>query len=478
MMWLGFAISDNPNRPERMTFPNGSPESWAYAKEMFKEMHNARDANSLRPAARESGTAAPLAVVRPYATRAICSWVGDGRWRNPADRILQAWTLAWGIDNGQQFDIFELPPDALRGDGAYSPLVDELARYPRVISTIPIPGLPQARIIGAGTEGTFLTQAEFEALRKSFAKEIAEELESGKAALSAPIPDSIILTNDSLCVEIVPDWAGRMMFFGRPGGVNALWTNPEAATYTIDTAGKSLWKNVGGEKTWVGSQRRGWRAMTGVEKGRVWPPPAWFDSMPMQVVATGPTNAVLRTGVHRAGDWAISMERAFMLLDDRLVIRQRLIPADASGVSEPPITNDMRRLWSVAQIPRPDRVAIRLVGEGRICDDASLPAPVPSDIPGWSWIDIAGKDRDGKIEADGEALAAPLSDGSGWLVIEQTAPERHLSAFERPGRAMVYASKKTFRPSAYAELEFAAYGADAEQTLTFRIAPSIPFMVK
>jgi hypothetical protein len=414
--------------------------------------------------------------------------VGEGRWRNPADRILQAWTLAWGIDNGRQFDIFELPPDALRGDGAYSPLVDELARYPRIVSTIPIPGLPQARIIGAGTEGTFLTEAEFDALRKSFAKEIAAELSKSKVeSRKSKVPElttydlrltTIILTNDSLRVEIVPDWAGRMMFFGRPEGVNALWTNPEAATYTIDTAGKSLWKNVGGEKTWVGSQRRGWRAMAGLEKGRVWPPPAWFDSMPMQVVATGPTNAVLRTGVHRTGDWAISMERAFTLLDDRLVIRQRLIPADAAGVSEPPITNDMRRLWSVAQIPRPDRVAIRLVGEGRICDDASLPAPVPSDIPGWSWIDIAGKDRDGKIEADGEALAAPLSDGSGWLVIEQTAPERHLSAFERPGRAMVYASKKTFLPSGYAELEFAAYGADAEQTLTFRIAPSIPFMVK
>ena len=528
MMWLGFAISDNPNRPERMTFPNGSPESWAYAKELFASMHNAQctmhnekpgmqnaecrmqneklgmhnaqctmhnvatnsslvTLNS-SPAAtggdsslvtRHSSLtmAASAAIVRPYATRAICCWQ-DGRWRNPADRILQAWTLAWGIDNGQQFDIFELPPDALRGDGAYSPLVDELVRYPRVISTIPIQGLPNARIVGAGTEGTFMTQAEFDALRKSFAKEICEELESGMGALGAPMPDSILLTNSSLRVEIVPDWAGRMMFFGRPGGVNALWTNPEAAVHTIDSAGKALWKNVGGEKTWVGSQRRGWRFIAGVEKGRVWPPPAWFDSMPMQVVATGPTNAVLRTGVHRAGEWAISMERAFTLLDDRLVIRQRLIPADATGVHEPPITNDMRRLWSVTQIPRPDRVAIRLVGKGRICDDASLPAPVPSDISGWSWIDIACKEGSGKIEADGDALAAPLSDNSGWLVIEQTAPAMYLSAFERPGRAMVYASKTTYRPSGYAELEFAAYGADAEQTLSFRIAPSIPFMVK
>ncbi len=504
MMWLGFAISDNPNRHERMTFPNGSPESWAYAKELFASMHNAQcimhngkpemqnaecrmqnddGANSSLVTRHSSLTmAASAAIVRPYATRAICCWQSDGRWRNPADRILEAWTMAWGVDNGRQFDVFELSPDELRGDGASSPLVDEIARYPLVVSTIPIPGVPHARVLGAGTEGTFLTQAEFDALRKTFAKEIAAAPQQSPSsqfsvpssdAPSAPMHDSILLTNSSLRVEISPEWAGRMMFFGRPGGVNALWTNPEAAAYTIDTAGKPLWKNVGGEKTWVGSQRRGWRAFAGVEKGRVWPPPAWFDSMPMSVVTTSPTNAVLQTGVHRAGEWAVSLERAFTLLGDRLVIRQRLILPDAAGVSEPPITNDMRRLWSVAQVPRPDRVAIRLVGEGRLCEDASLPAPVPSDIPGWFWIDIAGKDEAGKIETDGDALATPLSDGSGWLVIEQTAPARHLSAFERPGRAMVYASKTTFRPSAYSELEFAAYGPDAEQTLTFRIAPSL-----
>lgn len=307
----------------------------------------------------------------------------------------------------------------------------------------------------------------------TFAKEVREELESGKSTPSVPMPDSILLTNASLCVEIVPEWAGRMMFFGRPGGVNALWTYPAAITYTIDSAGNPLWKNVGGEKTWVGSQKRGWRAFAGVENGRVWPPPAWFDSMPMQVVETGPTNAVLRTGVNRAGDWAISMERSFTLLGDRLVVRQRLIPEDATKVCEPPITNDMRRLWSIAQVPRPDRVAIRLVGEGRHNDDAGLPAPVPSDIPGWSWIHLSDTTTDGKIEVDGDALAAPLSDGSGWFLIEQTAPARHLSAFEKPGRAMVFATRPNYQPSAYAELEFAAYGEDAEQTLTFRLTPSL-----
>ena len=480
MMWLGFNAHPG-NSGSEMTFPKRSPESWAYAKELFAEVHNTRSKNLGRTTA--SGATAPLAVVRPYATRAICSVQSDGSWRNPADRILQAWARAWGIDNGQLFDVFELPPNEMRGDGATSPLIEELARYQIIVSPIPIPGLPQTRVLGAGTEGTFLTPAEFKALRRYFAEEIAAALQQqspssqfsvpGSGAPSAPIPDSILLTNASLRVEIVPEWAGRMMFFGRSDGVNALWTNPEAATYTIDTTGKALWKNVGGEKTWVGSQKEGWCAFAGVENDGVWPPPAWFDSMPMQVVATGPTNAVLRTGVHRAGDWAISMERAFTLLDDRLVIRQRLIPADAADVHEPPITNDMRRLWSIAQIPRQDRVAIRLVGEGRHTEGGNIPVPIPSATQGWSWLDVGATTNSWKIEADGDALAAPLHDGSGWLVIEQTAPAVFLSAFETPGRAMVYASKPTFRPSAYVELEFAAYGADAEQTLTFRIAPSL-----
>ena len=35
---------------------------------------------------------------------------------------------------------------------------------------------------------------------------------------------------------------------------------------------------------------------------------------------------------------------------------------------------------------------------------------------------------------------------------------------------MVFASSPDYRPTPYAELEFAAYGPDAEQTLEFRIA--------
>ncbi len=294
------------------------------------------------------------------------------------------------------------------------------------------------------------------------------------AATVAPSQTStlrIILENESLRAEIVPDWAGRLMFFGHPTGPNALWTYPEAASFTVDANGKPEWKNVGGEKTWVGSQKLGWRAFAGITEGSVWPPPAWFDSMPMQVIHADSTSVLLRTGVHRGGDWEGAMEREFRLEGDVLVIRQRLLPTKASmeGPAGTPRPDDIRRLWSVAQIPRPDRVAMRTVGEGRHKENGNIPAPVPADAAGWVTFDIASMTSVSKAEADGDALAAPLRDGSGWLVIEQTAPERHLAVFETPGRAMVYASKPDFEPSAYVELEFAAYGPDAEQTLRFRI---------
>ena len=254
-----------------------------------------------------------------------------------------------------------------------------------------------------------------------------------------PPPASIVLSNDALRAEIAPAWAGRLMFLGRPGGTNAFWTQPEAAGFTVDGNGNPVWKNVGGEKTWVGSQGRGWRAFAGKESGSVWPPP-------------------------------VALERSFSLCGDRLAVRQRLIPESVGALGPEALPDDDRRLWSVSQIPRPDRVLLHLVGEGRHDRDGSIPAPVPTDRPGWTSIDIGGMADDGKLVADGDRLAVPLPDGSGWLVLSQTAPVRHLSAFATPGRAMVFASKPDYQPAPYAELEFAAYGPDAEQTVTFRIA--------
>ena len=215
MMWLGFNAHPG-NSDTEMTFPKRSPESWAYAKQLFEEVHNAewRMENAewrmqngatntslftLSPSpgggsslvtrhsslTMASGSTAPLAIVRPYSTRAIRCRKGNV-WHNPADIILEAYARAWGIDNGLLFDVFELPPEAsLHKDGTNSSLFPlpsslssalaaELARYPLVVSTIPLPGLPNVRVVGGESEGTALTVEEIDAMRQTFASEIAE----------------------------------------------------------------------------------------------------------------------------------------------------------------------------------------------------------------------------------------------------------------------------------------------------------------
>ena len=161
MMWLGFDLKPGKSDTE-MTFPKGEPASWAYAKELFAEVHAAPSAK--KPVAK-------LAVLRPYGVRAICCAQGAGweGWLNPADRILEAYVKAWSLDNGLFYDVFELPP--AQTDAEKAALAKELKKYDRVVSSAPWPG---ARVVGAGTEGKLMKAKEIAALRKQFAREISE----------------------------------------------------------------------------------------------------------------------------------------------------------------------------------------------------------------------------------------------------------------------------------------------------------------
>ncbi len=289
------------------------------------------------------------------------------------------------------------------------------------------------------------------------------------ASAPSPAPATVVLECGDLRAEVAPAWAGRLMFFGRKDGRNVLWTNPDAASAPPDANGNPVWKNVGGEKTWVGSQKKGWRGFVGQAEGSVWPPPAWFDSEPLRVVSADTTNVILRSDAHACGDWVVALERCLTLWPDRLVLRQRLLPEAVGAAGPDPLPDDIRRLWSITQVPRPEFVLLRPCGAARHVEEEGVPAPVPCGTAGWKRIDIASMTRVGKMAADGDALVAPLADGTGWLQIEQTAPSRFLEAIVAPGRAMVYASSPEYTPSPYAELEFAAYGPDAEQTLVLTL---------
>lgn len=185
IMWLGFGHSDTPGSLAQMSFPDRAPESWAYAKEFHARIKAEIARTASGGSASASGvpgpplpSAAKAALVRSYSTRATCCWLSGGRWRNPADRHLEAFALAWGVDCGLRYDVFELDPDP-----------DELAGYDVVVSTAPMPGVPGTRILGLGTEGTVMTDAEFRALRRTFAAEIREGLSRRDAPCGRPLID-------------------------------------------------------------------------------------------------------------------------------------------------------------------------------------------------------------------------------------------------------------------------------------------------
>ena len=313
------------------------------------------------------------------------------------------------------------------------------------------------------------------------------------------VPATLVLENGAIRAEVVPEWGGRLMFLGRPGGKNALWTNPAAAANTVDDKGKEVWKNVGGEKTWVGGMGL-WKGFKDDSKAKGWPPPAWFDSAPLEVVRANATNILLRSAAHTSGDWTVALEREFTLGEDGLEVREKLLDGtlkkqtdlfaanaaheDANTVrgeqirvlNETSIPDDPRRVWSVTQIPFVDKVSARLAGEGRAKYFGGCPALSPKGADGWAALDLSSAPNNARVALDGDALAADIP-GVGRLVIEQSADARHLGAFAEPSRAIVYTTGKDFKPSKwsgggaspYIELEFVALGPDAEQTLTFRI---------
>lgn len=88
-------------------------------------------------------------------------------------------------------------------------------------------------------------------------------------------PGSFVLSNGVAEVIVVPA-VGRVMQFHFAGEDPVFWENPDLYSKTPD-ASSSKWQNFGGDKSWPAPQSD-WPKMI----GRGWPPPATFDSTPVQ----------------------------------------------------------------------------------------------------------------------------------------------------------------------------------------------------
>lgn len=138
---------------------------------------------------------------------------------------------------------------------------------------------------------------------------------------------------------IVPAY-GRVMRFGRVGGINWLW-NAAPQKYKPND-----WKNYGGDKTWPAPQSQ-WAAMGG---GPTWPPPPAWDGKPH------------KAGVKNGKLWMVSPVQKGL---GARVVREFWFDANgdfvvsqaADKISGPPVYFS---LWSVIQIEPPDAIFLPL----------------------------------------------------------------------------------------------------------------------
>ena len=87
--------------------------------------------------------------------------------------------------------------------------------------------------------------------------------------------DALVLSNGNVEAVIVPA-VGRVMQFRFVGGDDVFWENAALQGKSANPSAQE-WSNFGGDKTWP-SPQADWPKMI----GRGWPPPATFDSTPLQ----------------------------------------------------------------------------------------------------------------------------------------------------------------------------------------------------
>ena len=154
VMWLGYGRSK-----EFYTFPQVRPDSWERAGAFNRDF---RDHPPSKPIVR-------LAVLRPYRAWALSTPVAGG-FRNPADKLLQAFLAVWTTEFHQPYDIFEIPPN--EPPDLRDARTRELSRYKHIVSLMPYPG---AKVIGEGTEGRVMNDKEIGVIKSGYRKEIKEK---------------------------------------------------------------------------------------------------------------------------------------------------------------------------------------------------------------------------------------------------------------------------------------------------------------
>lgn len=154
------------------------------------------------------------------------------------------------------------------------------------------------------------------------------------------------------CIEaIVVSAIGRVMQLCLAGDADgAFWENRtldgQLHPSNSSEPHRGQWMNFGGDKCWPAPQSD-WQGL----QGRDWPPPAGFDSRPMEAVATG-SGVVLTSRVDSV--YGIEVVRHVELEAGRPVLRIR---SEFRKLTGSPVRVGV---WSITQMQAPERVFMLL----------------------------------------------------------------------------------------------------------------------
>lgn len=205
-------------------------------------------------------------------------------------------------------------------------------------------------------------------------------------------PEAYTLSNGKVEAVVVPA-IGRVMQF-RFAGMEAgpFWEN-RAMDGKAPDSNSSDWGNFGGDKSWP-SQQADWPRLT----GRGWPPPAAFDSMPVEAKVEGEILVL----VSRVDSHYGIRERRMISLPGN-VSQMRIVTEYEKAEGAPVKTG----VWIITQLKDPERVfmpipAKTLFRDGYNKQSDSLPEGIERD---GRWISCTRSAKESsKIGTDASAL--------------------------------------------------------------------------
>jgi hypothetical protein len=247
--------------------------------------------------------------------------------------------------------------------------------------------------------------------------------------------EALMMANGKVEVVIVPE-IGRVMQFRFVGDE----TGPFWENRTLDgkkpNSQSSEWGNFGGDKSWPSPQAE-WEKMT----GRAWPPPAAFDSMPVEAKIEGEA-VVLRGKVD--AHYGIEEVRRITLRED---VAEMMIETTYFKKQGAPVRAG---IWIITQLKDPELMLMPLPGKSIFAEGynkQSAQLPLGLEVRDGAILCRRSAQDNTKIGADASRIL--WADKS--HVVEVFSAREAAGDFPDNGSsAEIYTNKD---PNAYVELE-------------------------